>query len=84
MQWLRVTGVNVVLKEDYEFVLNGKQKDSVREETHVVSCTTVMNVQNQHQKPLHPLSHQHQEVAMRREKRNFRGRSPSGKINRQP
>ena len=37
-----------------------------------------------HQKPLHPLSHQHKEVEVRREKRTFRGRSPSGKSNRQP
>ena len=33
-----------------------------------VSGTKVMNVQNRHQKPLHPLSHQHQEVEVRREK----------------
>ena len=43
-----------------------------------------MIVQNRHQKPLHPLSHQHQEVEMRREKRSLRGRSRSGKSNRQP
>ena len=29
---------------------------------------TVMVVKNRHQKPLHPLSHQHQEVEVRREK----------------
>ena len=44
------------------------KKDSVREETSVVSGTTVMSVQNRHRKPLHPLSHQHQEVEVRREK----------------
>ena len=56
----------VVLKEDKEFAINGKQKDSVREETRVVSSTTGMNVQNRHQKPLHPLSHQHKEVQVHR------------------
>ena len=44
------------------------KKGSVREETNAVSGTTVMNVQNRHQKPLHPLSHQHQEVEVRRAK----------------
>ena len=58
----------VVLKEDKENAVSGKQKDSVREETNAVSGTTVMSVQNQHQKTLHPLSHQHKEVEMRREK----------------
>ena len=32
------------------------------------SGTIIMSVRNQHQKPLHPLSHQHQEVEVRREK----------------
>ena len=67
-QWSRIAGVNVVLKEDKEFAVGGKQKDSVREETNAVFGTTVMSVQNRHQKPLHPLSHQHQEVEVRREK----------------
>ena len=44
------------------------KKDSFREEITAVSGTTVMNVQNRHQKPLHPLSHQHQEEEVRREK----------------
>ena len=43
--------------------------DSVREETSVVSGTMKMNVQNRHQKPLHPLTHQHKEVEERRGKR---------------
>ena len=58
----------MVLTEDKEFVIHGKQKGSVRVETNAVSGTTVMSVQNQHQKPLHPLSHQHKEVEVRREK----------------
>ena len=66
-QWLRIAGVNVVLKEDKEFAISGKHKGSVREETSAVSGTTVMSVHNRHQKPLHPLSHQHQEVEVRRE-----------------
>ena len=39
-----------------------KAKGSVREETSVVSGTTVMSVQNRHPKPLHLLSHQNKEV----------------------
>ena len=45
-----------------------KQKGSVREETNAVSGMTVMSVEDRHQKPLHPLSHQHKEVEVRREK----------------
>ena len=59
----------MVLKEDKEFAISGKQKGSVREETSVVSGTTGMSVQNRHQKPLHPLSHQHKEVEVRRGRR---------------
>ena len=55
-QWVRVAGISVVLREEKELAISGKQKASVREET------------NRHQKPLHPLSHQHQEVEVRREK----------------
>ena len=62
-------GIKVVLKEDTEFAINGKEQGSVREETSVVSGTTGISVQNQHQKPLHLLSHQHKEVEVRRGKR---------------
>ena len=57
----------MVLKEEKEFAISGKQKVSVREETNAVSGSRVTIVQNQHQKPLHLLSHQHQEVEVRRE-----------------
>ena len=55
----------MALREEKEFVISGKQKVSVREETNAVSDTRVMIVQNQHQKPLHPLSHQHKEEEVR-------------------
>ena len=58
----------MVLKKEKDFAISGKQKVSVREETNAVSDTTVMIVQNRHQKPLHPRSSQHQEVEVRREK----------------
>ena len=45
-----------------------KQKVSVGEETNAVSDTRVMIVKNRHQKPLYPLSHQHRDVEVRREK----------------
>ena len=72
-QWLRLAGVSVMLEEYKDNAVSGKQKDSVREESNAVSGTTVMSVQNQHQKTLHPLSHQHKEVEMRRGKGNSEG-----------
>ena len=76
----RIAGVNVVLKEDKENAINGKQKDSVREETNVVSGTMKISVRNQHQKPLHPLSHQHKEmVEVRREKETSEARVRLGR-----
>ena len=58
-----------MLKEDKENAISGKQKDSVREGTSVVSGTMKTSVQNRHQRPLHPLSHQHKEVEVRRGRR---------------
>ena len=83
-QWLRIVGVNVVLNEDKENAINGKQKDSVREETSAVSGTMKMCVQNRHPKPLHLLNHRHKEAEVRRGKKNLRGWSLSGKFARQP
>ena len=40
----------MALKEEKEFAISRKRKDSVREETNAVSGTTVMSVQNQHKK----------------------------------
>ena len=65
VEGLRAAGDKVVLEGNKEFAINGKQQGSVREETNAVSSTTVMSVQP---KPLHPLSHQRQEVEVRREK----------------
>ena len=59
----------MVLKEDKENAINGKQKDCVREERSVVSGAMTMSVQNRHQKPLHPRNHQHKEVEVHRGKR---------------
>ena len=72
------TGAVVTSRKGQKGVERGKG----REETNAVSRTTGMNVQNRHQEPLHPLSHQHQEVEVRREHKSFRGRGPSGKTNR--
>ena len=44
----------------------GKRKVSDRGETSAVSDTRVTIVRNRHRKPLQPLSHQHQEVEVRR------------------
>ena len=45
------------------------KKDSVRVDTSVVSGMRVTIVQSRHQKPLHPLSHQHKEVEVHRGKK---------------
>ena len=58
----------MALKEEEKFAISGKQKGSVREETNVISGTRATIVQNRHQKPFSPLSHQNQEVEVRREK----------------
>ena len=50
------------------FVSSGKKKDSVRRETNVVSGMRVTSVRSRDRKPRHPLSHQHKEVEVRREK----------------
>ena len=57
------------LKEDKEFAISGKQKDSVREEPNAVSGMRVTIVQSRDQKPHHPLSHnlQKHEVEVCRE-----------------
>ena len=47
-QWLRIAVVNVVSKEDKDNFINGKHKDSVREETSVVSGTMKISVRNRH------------------------------------
>ena len=78
-QSLRIAGVNVVLKEDKENAINGKQKDSVRVETSVVSSTMKISVQNRHQTPLDPLNHQHKEVEVRRDKRTSEARVDLGR-----
>ena len=57
----------MVLKEDKEFAINGKQKDSVRAETSVVSGTMKINVKPT-SKTAPPLNHQNQEVEVHREK----------------
>ena len=59
-RWLRIAGVNVVWKEDQENAINGKEKDSVREEIVAVSDTMRISVQNRHQSP--PLNHRHKRM----------------------
>ena len=67
--WYESQGPKRVLKEDKENAMNGKQKDSVREETSVVAGTMRISVQSRHQTPLRPPNHQHKEVEVRRGKR---------------
>ena len=75
--------VNVVLKEDKETAINGKQKDNVREETNVVSGRPVMNVQTRHRKPAPPSEPPTQRGRSASRKKNLSGRSPLGKFARQ-
>ena len=69
VQWLRVAGVKKGVERGQGESNQGKQKDSVREETCVLSGTMRISVQNRHQKPLHPLNHQHKEVEVSQGKR---------------
>ena len=69
----------MALKEEKVFVTSGQKKRSVRRETNVVSGTTVMNVQNRHRKPVHLLSHQHQEVEVRQEKETIEAKARLGR-----
>ena len=64
-QWSRIEWAQVALEEKVSDT-SGKKKTSIRKENVAVSDARVMIVQNRHQKPLHPLSHQHQEVEVRR------------------
>ena len=68
MQWLRVTGDEVSLKEEKVFVTSREKKRSLRKKTHVVFGMRVTIVQDQH--PHHFLSQQLQEheVGVRQEK----------------
>ena len=78
----------VVLKEDKEFAISGKQKGSVREETNAVSGTTVVSVQNRHQKtapPSEPTSERPTQIGRSASrKKSFRGWSPSTAVQRLP
>ena len=66
------------------FAISRKQKDSVRKETHAVSDTRVMNVQNRPPEAAPPFEPPTPRGRSASRKRSIRGRSPSGKSNRQP
>ena len=72
----------MALKEDKEFAISGKQKDSVREETNRVFRHDFY----EHAKPTPTTAPSSEPPTPRggRRKRSFRGRSPCGKTNRQP
>ena len=83
-RWLRVAGDSVVLKEDKEFAINGKQNDSVREETSAVSGTMAISAQNRHQKTAPPSESPNQRGRSASRKKSLKGWRPSGKFARQP
>ena len=80
---ITIAGVKVVLKEDTEVAINGKQKGSVREETRVVSGTPkyACKTSTKNSSTFEPPKQKGRSAS--REK-NLRGRSPSGKFARQP
>ena len=82
---LRIAGINVVLKEDQENAINGKQNGSVLKEMVVVSDTMRISVQNRHQRPLLPPSQPpiEKDGGNTSRRKSLRGRSPSGKLARQ-
>ena len=81
--WSRIEWEKVVLKEEKEFAISGKQQSSVREETNAVSSTTVMIVQPTPKTapPSKPPAPRGRSASR---KRSLSGRSPSGKTHRQP
>ena len=82
-QWLRIAGINVVLKKDQENAINGKQKDSVREEIIAVSDTMKIGVPIlRSAPPSEPPTEKDGGNTSRR--KSLRSRSPSGKSVRQP
>ena len=83
VQWLRIAGVNVVLKEDKENAINGKHKHSVREETSVVSGTMKISAKPT-PKTAPPYEPPPQRGRRASRKKNLRGRSPSVKFAQQP
>ena len=68
----------MVLKEDQENSINGKPKDSVREEIVAVSGTTRIRVQNRHQNPFEPPKEKDGRSTSRR--KSLRDRSRSEKV----
>ena len=74
----------MVLKEEKEFAINGKQDDSVREEMSAVSGTMEISSQNRHQKTAPPSESPKQRGRNASRKKSFKGRRPSGKFARQP
>ena len=85
VQWVRIAGVNAVLREYQESAGNGKQKDSVRKVIVVVFGTMRISVHNRHQCPLLPLNHRQKNMVKANSRgRSPGGRSPSGKLARRP
>ena len=74
----------VVLKEDKEFAINGKQKDSVREETNAVLRHEGHERAKPTPKTAPPCEPPTPRGRSASRKRSLGGRSPSGKTNRQP
>ena len=73
----------MALREEKEFAIRAKQKNSVREEANVVSDTS-----HDREKPTPKTAPSSEQPTPRgrsaSRKRNLRGRSPSGKFKRQP
>ena len=74
----------MLFKEGTENAINGKQKDNVRKDKSAVSDTMEINRKNRLQNQLDPPFHQHKRGRSVWRKRTLRGKSPSGKTNRQP
>ena len=76
-QWLRVAVDLSGVECEKVYVASGK-KGSVRREIKAVSGMRVTIVQNRHQKARQPLSHQHQEAEVRREKATSEAKASLG------
>ena len=71
-RWLRVAGDQVVMKGDKGFAASGKAEGQRPRADRCSLRHDGDERANRHQKPLHPLSHRHQEVEVLREKESQR------------
>ena len=80
-QWLRIEGVNVVLKDAKENAINGMRKDSDREDTFPARWWNACKTDTKTGPFSEPPTQKRRNAS---KKKNHKARNPSGKVARQP